>query len=573
MSRSETIGEMTRTVYDMAIIGGGIYGASVARDASLRGLKVILLDKGDFGSATSANSHKIIHGGLRYLQHGDLKRMRESIQERSTLMRIAPHLVYPMPFLIPTYRSWSQGKVLMWFALKLNDLIGFDRNRWLSSERILPNGRVITKLECLKLCPGLDAQGLTGGALFYDAQVYNPERLILSILFSASESGARLLNYAQVKKIFRGSGDITDMKVQDVLAKKVVGVRSRLVINCSGPWVGEMLSESMPGRPSHGSLMLKAVVLVTRSLSKSVAVGVSGKFQYKDEDAIIKKGHRYFFITPWRNRSLIGTFQGPYDGPINDCEVTDRDIEELLVEINRALPGANLVREDVYFVNRGLLPRSGLSEKNGEVQVEKHYQIHDHSKKDRIDGLISVIGVKFTTARDVAEKVVSLAQKKLGVALLRSQTDKLPVVGGDIEGIDNFVRRAKAEVGQEVDSTVLQHLVQTYGSRFKDLLRYGQETPSWFERICQQAPVIKAEVIHAVREEMAQKLGDVIFRRTDLGTAGYPGDECLMVCAEIMAGELGWSVHRMEEEIEEVKAVYSRRRVSQWGLRSETYVS
>ncbi len=559
--------------FDVLVIGGGIYGASVARDAALRGLNVGLVEQGDFGNGTSSNSHKIIHGGLRYLQHADFRRMRESIRERSTLMRIAPHLVSPMPFLIPTYHSWFQGKLLMSIALKLNDIIGFDRNDGLSDEKNFPKGRVISKSECLQLCPSLDPEGLTGGALFYDGQVGNPERFILDTLFSASGAGARLMNYAQVKGIIRGPDGLMDIKVQDSITQNIIGIRSRIVVNCAGPWVDKILNECTPSGPSSDTPLLKAMVLVTRSLSKSVAVGVPGKFQYKDEEAIIKKGHRYFFITPWRNRSLIGTFQRPYDGKVEDCEVTDRDINELLAEVNLALPGANLVREDVYFVNRGLLPRSGPDQKNGEVQVVKHWQIHDHSKENGVDGLISVVGVKWTTARDVAEKVTDLVLKKLGKLPVRSQTASLPIFGGDIVGGNQLFRSAKTEVEQEVDAEVLQHLVQTYGSNFKDLLSYGHERRTWLERVCQEVPVIKGEVIHAIRKEMAQKLEDVIFRRTDLGTAGYPGDDCLRTCAMIMGSELGWSSSHMEEEIKSVKNVYANRRVFQWRPLQETYVS
>jgi len=148
--------ELRQKIYDVAVVGGGIYGASVARDAAMRGLRVALVDQGDFGSETSANSHKIIHGGLRYLQHGDFKRMRESIRERSNLMRIAPHLVFPMPFLIPIFNNRGKGKSVFFAAMKLNDLVSFDRNQNLPSDKKIPNGRIISKAECLKLCPTLD---------------------------------------------------------------------------------------------------------------------------------------------------------------------------------------------------------------------------------------------------------------------------------------------------------------------------------------------------------------------------------------------------------------------------------
>jgi glycerol-3-phosphate dehydrogenase len=394
--------QLSRKVYDVAIIGGGIYGISVARDAAMRGLSVALVEQDDFGNATSANHHKIIHGGLRYLQHIDLKRMRESIRERATLIRIAPHLVHPMPFLIPTYRDFLQGKLIMSVALRLNDLISFDRNQNLESEQLIPPGRIISKAECHRLCPSLDESELTGGALFFDAQVYNADRLNLSLLLSAAAAGADLANYAQVVGFLRHRNTVTGMRVRDLLSGDMVEVRARVIVNCTGPWTDCVLQLLRGSEQQQRIKFLKAVVLVTRPLVQKVALGIPSRFHYQDKDTLIDKGHRYFFITPWRNSSLIGTFQAPYGGDPGACEVTEQEIHDFIHEVNAAFPGAGLKRDEVHFVYHGLLPTVDIDGQPSDVQPIKHYKIYDHAVEEGIDRLISVLGIKYTTAICVA---------------------------------------------------------------------------------------------------------------------------------------------------------------------------
>ncbi len=458
------VSQLSQKAYDIVVIGGGIYGACVARDAALRGLKVALVEQGDFGSATSANSHKIIHGGLRYLQHGDLKRMRESIRERSILLRIAPHLVFPLPVLIPTYRDLLQGKLVMSVALKLNDLVGFDRNRDLEIHKTIPPGRVVSKAECLKLCPDLEQRDLTGAALFFDAQVYNADRLTLSILISAARAGAVLANYAPVTGFIREGDTIKQMCIKDLLSGNSLEVRAKVFINCTGPWIDHVLQHLGTLRPQRRFKLIKAVVLVTRPLFREVAIGLRAKFSYKDRDAVIDKGHRYFFITPWRDRSLIGTYQVPYDGDPDEFKVTEEDIQTFIKEINSAYPGGGIERKDVYLAYGGLLPESNndLSTSNG--QPMKHYEIHDHAVFDGIKGLISVIGVKYTTARNVAEKTVNLVEKKLARKPVMSQTAEIPVHGGDIACFEDFLNSEIEKKPTIFNKDTLYHLVQTYGS-------------------------------------------------------------------------------------------------------------
>jgi len=558
------VSALARKEFDLVIVGGGIYGASVAREAALRGLTVALVDQGDFANATSANSHKIIHGGLRYLQHADLKRMRESIRERSTLFRIAPHLVRPLPVLVPLYGHWSQTKLVMSLALKINDLISIDRNRGLQPSKIIPSGRVLSKDESLNLCPGLNPHGLTGGALFYDGQVYNPERLILSILRSAETAGADLANYVRVNGVLKNRNVILGVSATDMLAGNPVEIRAHVVVNCSGPWV-DWLLRRMKGLKHNTPLrLLKAVVLVTRPIVDRVALSVPGRAVFQDHDAILDKGYRYFVIAPWRDTSLVGTFQVPYDSSCEDLEVTEKEIETFIQEVNAAYEAAALTREDIRHVYVGLLPRADIHSGTGEVQMLKHYRILDHSKADGTEGLVSVIGVKYTTARDVAERVVDLVFKKLSKRWVPSQTARLPVYGGELEDIDRVVNSELAKEPKAISNETIRHLIQTYGSHYRDIIQYARGKPALFQPVDSTATVTKAEIVYGVREEMAQKLSDVIFRRTELGTAGYPGDACLETSAAIIAQEMGWREERILREIEDVRAIYRKVGCKQW---------
>jgi glycerol-3-phosphate dehydrogenase len=554
MKRS--LSELSRTVYDVAIIGGGIYGACVARDAALRGLGVALVDQGDFGSATSANTHKIIHGGLRYLQHLDFKRMRESIRERNILMRIAPYLVHPMPFLIPTYKNMARGKLLMFTALKLNDLVGFDRNRHLDAEKFMPPARVISKTDCLRFSAAFNERGITGGAVFYDGQVSNPNRLILSILESAERAGAHLANYVQVTGFMKTGNIITGFKAKDVLTGNALNVRARIVVNCSGPWIDSIL-DFLGNRSQRKRIELfKAVVLVTRQLFDSMAVAVYDRSVYKDRDAFVNKGSRLFFIVPWRNNSLIGTFQVPHHENSADYKVTEEEIQGFIEEINKCSPAVGLKRHEIYFVNAGLLPRGEALNGNVDVQLMKQYQIRDHYKEEALNGLISVVGVKFTTARDVAEKATDLVLMKLGRDYIPSRTAMLPVHGGNMEQFHSFLKNEIARYSQNLLQDIVRHLIYNYGSTYGDVLQYIQEDSRCGNILSHSIKITEAEILHGIRNEMANKLTDVVFRRTELGTAGHPGKNSLKACAEIMGRELGWGDDRTHVEIEEAERLF-----------------
>lgn len=550
------ITQLSGKVYDVLIIGGGIYGAWAAWDAALRGLSVALVDRRDFGSATSSNTMKIIHGGLRYLQQADFGRMRESIRERKIMMKVAPYLIHPLPFLMPTYGHFMKGKEIMSIALMINDIVGFDRN-WLSDpQKHLPRGLVISRDQCLRLLPGINQKELTGGAIWYDCQVYNSERMILSVLRSAEKAQAVIANYIEVTGFLRCGNRVIGVKARDVLTGDDIDIRARVVVNTTGPWVNEVLRVLNGNYSVPRILLSKAInIVVNRRLIPEYAVGVSSPFEFKNGDGIVNKGFRLLFIVPWHEYSLIGTTYVPFDDSPNNLSITEGDIQNFIYEINRAYPAAFLKREDISFFHCGLLPMDGV--RGGEVRLTRKYQIWDHTKFDGTEGLISVIGVKYTTARAVAEKAIDLVFKKLGKRSPMCLTNVTPIYGGYIEQFSDFLTQETGKRERELDRDVIRHLIYNYGSEYHRVLKYINDNAGWKQTLDASSRVIKAEVIYGIREEMAQKLTDVVFRRTELGSGGNPGDTALKTCADIIAKELGWNEYRIQSEIGEVKAAFS----------------
>ncbi len=533
---------LTNTVYDVLIIGGGIYGACVAWEASLRGLTVALVEKSDFGSATSANSLKTIHGGLRYLQNADFKRMRESIHERKTLMRIAPHLIHPLPVLIPAYGHGTKGKEALSIAMAINDLVSCDRNQLQDRQKHIPRGRVISRQECERVIPGIKTEGLTGAAIFHDAQVYNSERLTLAFLKSATEAGAQIANYVEVNGFVQQGNCITGVQAEDVLSGNTFDIQAKTVVNTTGPWINRVLGLLKGGHPGAKVGLAQAMNLVTRQLFDTYAVGLSGS-------------NRLFFVSPWRGKSMIGTWQAVYHQEPDQFKISEETIQGFIDQFNQAYPAAQLTREDVSWVHAGLLPCSGVDPKTGEPVMTKQYQIRDHAQ-DGFAGLISVMGVKYTTARDVAQKVLNYLFKSWGKKSPKSVSSVTPIYGGQIEDFTAFLNEAMMiKQSQGLAEGTIRRLVYNYGSSYPDVLSYYTKEQSNTSEI--ERAVLKAEVLHAIDQEMALKLSDVVLRRTELGSAGNPENEVLKLCAETMGSTLGWSRAKIEQELHEVSQLNS----------------
>ncbi|HXV59948.1 MAG TPA: glycerol-3-phosphate dehydrogenase/oxidase [Vicinamibacteria bacterium] len=521
--------------FDLVIVGAGVYGAAIAWDAVLRGLSVALIDRNDFGSETSFNSLKTVHGGIRYLQSADLKRIRESVRERRTLLAIAPHLVHPLPFLVPTYRgSFRRSRSMMRAALALNDLISWDRNEALGDpDKHLPPGRSVSRDECLALFPGLEPSGLTGGILWYDAQMYNSDRLTLSFVLSAANEGAVVANHVEATGFLMKGERIQGVTARDRLSDSSgLEIRARLVVNAAGPWVDRVIAKTERSRAPMFRFS-KAVNLVTRPVVKSLALGITSR-----------RNGKFLCLVPWRGVSLVGTSHGPHTGDPDGLEASELDVRDLIDDVNDAYPTAELRREDVRLIHRGLLPMAGSS-RNGSVRLLKSYRIDVH-----LERLISVVGVKYTTARDVAAKTVDRGLALLGRPFVESRSGLVPLWGGDMPAFTDLVRSMTAPGDEETR----RHLALTYGTRFRDVLAAGG-----LNQVCVECPVLACEIRHAVREEMACDLASVVLRRTELGTAGHPGRACLERVADIVAEELSWDEERRASEIAAVERFYKLR--------------
>ena len=561
---------LTEREFDLLVIGGGIYGACIAWEATLRGLSVALVEKNDFCSATSANSLKTIHGGFRYLQNADIKRMRESIVERRTLMHIAPHLIHPLKVLIPTYGHGLRGREAFTLAVVLNELISLDRNRLNDPEKRIPAGKTISRAECLQRLPDLPAEGVTGGTVFYDAQVYNSERLVLAFIQSASQRGAQVSNYTEVTGFLVKHDRVIGAQVADRLDGDIFDVRARLVINASGPWINQVLACLDGGRVHLPTRLSKAINLVARPLFRDLAAGIRGENGYLDGQPLDESNQAYLFVTPWRERSIIGTGYTFYDKPVDEFTIEEQDIGFLLGQVNRAYPAATLQRDEITFVHGGMLPVADKPGKNAAALLKKHYTIVDHHR-DGYPGLISVEGVKYTTARDVAVKVVDRAISGMGHQTPPSTSAEIRLVGGEIERFEEFLQRALDEQPCGLGSQAVRNLVYNYGSTFRHVLGYfdrisgaggespGSESPGGVSpdgELPLDLALLKAAVRYSVKTEMARRLGDVVFRRTELGSAGDPGTRQLDFAARVMGQALGWNQDRTRQEIESVRQVY-----------------
>jgi glycerol-3-phosphate dehydrogenase len=490
--------------FDLLVVGAGIHGACIAWDASLRGLSVALLDSGDFGAATSANSLRIVHGGLRYLARGDFPRMLESIRERNTLLRIAPHLVEPLPVLVPTYSgSAVRGRTAYRIALATNDVISWRRNRGLGPAGRIPRGRLISRTECLRLFPWFPTGGLTGGALWYDARVRHPERLTLGFVCSATRHGAVPANYVRVDRLLLRDGVVEGAAVSDVIDGAAFEVRAKATVVTAGPWTQGLIACTLervatPPQPT-GALALN--VVIGRQLAQ-VAVGTQARTGPVDDP--ICGGNRFLFMNPQQGSTLLGTWYSEA-GTADATSLCQLGARRLLNEFNEACPGLELSSSDVVRYQWGWLPLKAGRESGSPHSLADRPIITDHRRSDGIAHLFSVEGVKYTTARRVAERVVDQIFRDLGRTSPPCRTAAVPLEGsGEPVSFDS------------------------------------------------DGAMGKSNIVGAIRDEMAVKLSDIVFRRSNLGALSRLQRSTLAEIAGIAGAELGWSVRRREAEVNEV---------------------
>jgi len=544
---------LTEQEYDLVIVGGGIFGVCAAWDAALRGLKVALLEKGDIGHATSANHYKMIHGGIRYLQHADIYRIRESVRERSAMLRTAPHLTDPLPIALPTYGHGIKGAEAMRAALYIFAALTADRNRGIKDpNQQIPVGYLMNKQKSLEMFPHLKQEGLTGTAVFYDGQIYNPPRLTLAYAQGAASRGAHIVNYVEATDLLRDGNRITGVKARDVWTDEEFDVRGKVVLNAAGPWADRLIAKHFgKGLPSTPIFSRDSYFIVRgKHVPKTLAV----QGDTADPDAVLSRGNRHLFIVPWRNYTMLGVWHLVHKGHPEEFKLTYDDVSGFLDEVKRAYPGLqDVTMDDVIMWNAGLTLFG--DNKPGQVNLSygKRSILVDHKEQDNIDGLMTLVGVRYTIGRGMAEKAVDKAFNKLGYqSFPKSETEWVPVYGGNIAHFSNFLEEAKRQVPQ-LEAHVMDDVVRNYGTHYERVLGYAHEDASLLQPFG-STTTIRAQVLHAIREEWAQTLADVVFRRTGLATGENPGDVVLDAVANMMAGELGWDIARKEQELAQVKA-------------------
>ena len=532
--------------FDILVIGGGIHGAITAWDAALRGLSVALIERGDFGSGTSQNRLKIIHGGLRYLQDGNLSRIRMMTRERTTWMKIAPHLIHPLPCLIPTTQKISSSRLAMGFALMANDLLSFDRNQLADPEKDILDGMIVSQRELSRILPGYDVSTSTGAAVWYDAQIYNSERMLLEFIISAADAGAEVANYVEALSFLQKDHRILGVRAKDFQTGQIFDIQSKLVINCAGAWVDCLLEKAALHSEYATSVAMNVIV---NQVWSDVAVGLNSQ-------PVHGKPPQALFVVPWRNKSMIGTCHIPWRNAPHTFKLNEAMVQEFLDQINSAHLPRKFSLEDVQHVNWGFLPVNKADASKQPVRLTRDGAVIDHQKKDGISGLISVLGVKYSTARVVAEQAMDLAVNQLGMKTKKCQTHMTHVRGGKIEDFRAFLRKALRKVPRVLNERSTEHLVYTYGSDYQKLVECVQMQPDLARRIDPPSPVTVAEVQHAVQHEMALTLADVMGRRTELGSTGLPSMATLQKCASLISREFQWSSEHQQQEIASVIQTY-----------------
>jgi glycerol-3-phosphate dehydrogenase len=512
---------------DVLVAGGGIVGACIALEAATRGLRTALVDRGDFAGGATSNCLKIVHGGLRYVQHLDWRRMRESITERSMWLRSAPHLVEPLPVVMPTWRGRFPPRAALAGALALNEAVSYDRNRGLLPDRRIPAARVLSRRACAGMLPELDAPGLTGGVLFHDAIMYSPERLTLEVIAAARRAGATVANYVELLASLRTAQAVRGVRLRDCLADEELELQARWVVNATGSSVPEVADRLGVRGAAQGQRYSIALNFVTSRPAPAAAYTIAGGAP--DPDRVVRSGSRQLFVVPWRGQMLVGTAHLEYAGDPATFELKESHVDAFLSEIAAARPSLGLRRDEISLVHWGLLPVAGSAA--GGVRLLKQHSIIRHAAEG-LSGAFSVVSVKFTTARSLAVAVVD--------AIIGGRKDRaageaeLPLPGARFESLDELRQQARTRYGTLLDWDPLEHLLRTYGSGYEDVLALREAVPGWDRQVVPGSPVIYAQLVHGAASELGRTADDLLWRRTEIGARGLVSADAVRLAEQAL---------------------------------------
>ena len=530
-TRARQLATMAADPVDLLVVGGGITGAGIARDAAMRGLRTALVDKGDFGSGTSSHSSRLVHGGLRYLETGHWRLVVEASRERRVLLSIAPHLVWPRSFLFPVHAG---ARVPLWklaAGLWLYDLLAAFRN--------VRTHRLLSKRALLRAEPALRGHDLKGGARYFDAQC-DDARLTLATLRDAHAHGALLANYAPVEQFAVANGVVRGAHIVDALDGRRFTVRALTVVNATGPWSDE--TRGADGVPP----------LLRRTKGAHVAVP-RGRLGNREAITLVSPiDGRVMFLVPWGELTYIGTTDTDSDVGPDNVQASAADVIYLLRSANAYYPEARLQPGDVVSTWAGLRPLLRPEDARSPGATSREHRIVESPS-----GLISIVGGKLTTYRAMAAQVVDRVARRLrdldGRAVApRARTDREPLPGGAARDLSTVTRDIELE---GFPRTVAEHLTRLFGSEAPAVARLALSDPALKQPIVEGHPALRAELIHAVRREMAITLCDLLIRRTHLfyEVPGHALAEATGV-AELVGQELGWDAARQAAEL----AAYAR---------------
>ena len=531
-ARSNRLARLASERFDLLVIGGGINGAGIARDAAMRGLRTALVEREDFGSGTSSRSSRLVHGGVRYLEHGHLHLVFESSRERRTLMRIAPHLVRPLRFTWPVYRGARVPRWKLLAGLFMYDALAAFRN--------VANHRALDASEVATFEPLLRRDGLVGGAQYYDAAT-DDTRLTLVNAMSAEEYGAAVVNHAEAVRFLRDGERIVGAAVRADGEDREVEVPAAVIVNAAGPWSDDV--RALDERDVRASVRATKGVHVAVSRERLAPRGALTLLSPLDG--------RVMFVLPSLATTIIGTTDTPTDERPEEVRASREDIEYLLATANAFFPSANLRAADVIAAWAGIRPLIASGFRSDPASASREHRI-DRSGS----GLISVTGGKLTTYRAMAAEVVDAVERALARRHTRGRTARVPLPGGEIGTVDQALRAAELEIG---DAVVAKRLVEAYGGRWREVAALTASEPALARRIVRELPYLLAEVVHGVEREMAMTLADVLVRRLHIAyeTPDH-GHAAARVVAAVLAGRLGWDGSRARVELARYDAEVER---------------
>lgn len=543
------LGKIHGQAYDVVIIGGGMAGAGIARDAALRGFRTLLLERKDFAFGTTSRSSKLIHGGLRYLELFDFGLVRESLRERERLQRLAPQLVRPLPFVIPVYRGAKRGMIVIRLGMKLYDV--------LTPGKRTEHYRTISREETLRREPHLEPRDLVGAGYYFDDLLLFPERLCLENVLSARRLGVSAINYAEVIAIKRrepgtgytrigegATGRVAksrdqewEIETRDMLDGGSATVTARVVVNAAGPWVDRVRRLARVDQGRRCVRTTKGIHLLLPHITDH-AIYIAAK---QDE--------RMFFVIPWRGFSLVGTTDTDFEGDLDRLAATRDEVQYLLTETQRVLPTADVQVNEISYTYAGIRPLAYEEGRSASAVSREHKVIPEGE-----DGtFLSITGTKLTCYRSLAEVTVNRVGRLLGRPV-PCRTHGLALDGCDGDGtLEVRLWADAADLSRQtgLDADQIQQLVETYGRRHTAVLEIAGRGPELKERLCKQNPDIRAQLVYAVEYEQAETLRDFLFRRTGIGTSPCLGKDCCEQIAVWMGGIRGWDRHRIDREIRE----------------------